>query len=545
MFNISNLLNTLDNAAKETLHEGEDPPISATSLRSAVKAPEQSTAIQSSASLSDIEVTNATDSNESATQIFPKVATKAVVQPTVAFVRSSSLDAKDNEIERLNSECLDLENQVAGLKTEVQEAWNSYQAAQERAAAREAELQEEVRAVQKAKKTDKQQMLTQLTTLGNDRDEALKAMRAAQAERQELADLVAADRAHQEERHSREAALLDELNEARAGSIQGVAGLRDELRAAVVLTETVRAEHASLMRQTQTRQAELEEANAELVQGIAQKQRELARVKSALEKGHANDSNSKEMDLLMQQVSESRRQLDDEIEKRQTAERRLLQVDIELKAMQLNWEDERESLESRCTEYTALVHSLEDRLRQNIGSDGTPMKSKVYGGTTADDTYVVVGMSGSPDTSGSNAQDEIRNLVSQVQQLSKQLLHKQSTINEIQAERSALQSRVYDLQARCTNAEKQLASLREADEEENIGDPEAHSAYEDDGSSTVSRNDGAYTSGYSTSTYGLQRRRPAGSTKVIAGLEKLGVHTGPQIATMVNSIDTWTLSSGK
>ena len=50
----------------------------------------------------------------------------------------------EREIERLNSECLELEEQVGSLKVEGQEAWTSYQRSQEKAAALEAELQEEI-----------------------------------------------------------------------------------------------------------------------------------------------------------------------------------------------------------------------------------------------------------------------------------------------------------------------------------------------------------------------------------------------------------------
>lgn len=51
------------------------------------------------------------------------------------------------EIEKLNEECLELEDQVQALKNEVKEAWGSYKTSQERAAIREAELQDELRQV--------------------------------------------------------------------------------------------------------------------------------------------------------------------------------------------------------------------------------------------------------------------------------------------------------------------------------------------------------------------------------------------------------------
>ena len=47
----------------------------------------------------------------------------------------------------MNEECLELEDQVQALKNEVKEAWGSYKTSQERAAVREAELQDELRQV--------------------------------------------------------------------------------------------------------------------------------------------------------------------------------------------------------------------------------------------------------------------------------------------------------------------------------------------------------------------------------------------------------------
>ena len=570
MFNITNLLNTLDNAAKETLHDdGSAPQMSATLLRSAVKeAPgvpgHVSGAGNGGGELASVEESDAealdSAARPSATELQQRPESKAVRATSVLAPSSSSSSSSsstsvvvDAEIERLNGECLELEEQAASLKTEVQEAWNTYQAAQEKAAAREAELQEEIRALQKAKKTDKQQMLAQLTTLDNDREEALRGMRAAQAERQEVLDMLENERSRGEDWLQREKELLSELSEARAGSIQGVQGLRDELRAAAALSDQLRSEHASLLRQSQKRQAELEEANAELVQGLADKQRELLRTKAALEAGGRDEASAREVESLQSQARVLGQQLEDEREKRVGLERRTKQVEYEHRAASLNWEDERSRLEARVSESAAALHALEEKLKGL--EQGTPLKPrapKVYGGGggDGDGAYVVVGAGsssspGSPGGSsggsgggaGDGAAEEIRNLVAQVQNLSKQLLSKQSAVNELQAERSALKSRLHDLQARCAASEKQLAALRDLEEDDFGADRERA----DEGVVVYGG-----SSGFGSSSYGLQQRRKAPqSTKVMADLEKLGVRTGPGIASVVDMIDMWTLGTGK
>lgn len=570
MFNITNLLNTLDNAAKERLHDdGSAPQMSATLLRSAVKeAPgvpgHVSGAGNGGGELASVEESDAealdSAARPSATELQQRPESKAVRATSVLAPSSSSSSSSssstsvvvDAEIERLNGECLELEEQAASLKTEVQEAWNTYQAAQEKAAAREAELQEEIRALQKAKKTDKQQMLAQLTTLDNDREEALRGMRAAQAERQEALDMLENERSRGEDWLQREKELLSELSEARAGSIQGVQGLRDELRAAAALSDQLRSEHASLLRQSQKRQAELEEANAELVQGLAEKQRELLRAKAALEAGGRDEASAREVESLQSQARLLGQQLEDEREKRVGLECRTKQVEYEHRAASLNWEDERSRLEARVSESATALRALEDKLKGL--EHGTPLKPrapKVYGGGDGDGAYVVVGAGsssspGSPGSSsggsgggggGDSAAEEIKNLVAQVQNLSKQLLSKQSAVNELQAERSALKSRLHDLQARCASSEKQLAALRDLEEDDFGADRDRA----DEGVVVYGG-----SSGFGSSSYGLQHRRKAPqSTKVMADLEKLGVRTGPGIASVVDKIDMWTLGTGK
>jgi peptidoglycan hydrolase CwlO-like protein len=41
-----------------------------------------------------------------------------------------SLKAKDKEIDRLNAECLELEDQVSALKKEVESVWKTYKSSQ-------------------------------------------------------------------------------------------------------------------------------------------------------------------------------------------------------------------------------------------------------------------------------------------------------------------------------------------------------------------------------------------------------------------------------
>jgi hypothetical protein len=140
-------------------------------------------------------------------------------------------------------------------------------------------------------------------------------------------------------------------------------------------------------------------------------------------------------------------------------------------------------------------------------------------------------------------QEEVDNYVAQVQTLTRQLLNKQGTVLELQAERSALKSRVADLQTKIAKNEIQLTALR---------DIEADDDYYDDNNSNSSSNYNTYESGNSNSIrLGLQKRgrtsndgEPSGH-KVISGLKQMGVNPNASVVRAVNYIDTWTLITGR
>jgi chromosome segregation ATPase len=119
------------------------------------------------------------------------------------------------EIEALNAECLELEDQIASLKKEVQDAWGSYKSAQEKAAVREAELQDEIRQLQRAKQTDKQSLLSQMGKVGEEVDEAVRQMRAMQAERDNLQSQMRTLMDEAAKWEAKEAALEGQLAEVR------------------------------------------------------------------------------------------------------------------------------------------------------------------------------------------------------------------------------------------------------------------------------------------------------------------------------------------
>lgn len=174
MFGLSNILDSLDSAAKDTLQEGSAP--SATWLRSQRKASNNSSLREQESDLklkdsrlnlnayAQRPVTDTVASGDEhalSTLALDEVAATPLAKPivrnnvrediisnSVVAIQAPGLVISENskivstmnkesvgrndsgssaEIERLNSECLELEDQVSALKIEVQSAWTAYQ----------------------------------------------------------------------------------------------------------------------------------------------------------------------------------------------------------------------------------------------------------------------------------------------------------------------------------------------------------------------------------------------------------------------------------
>eukprot|EP00596_Hydrurales_sp_CCMP1899_P008393 CAMPEP_0119050878 /NCGR_PEP_ID=MMETSP1177-20130426/72402_1 /TAXON_ID=2985 /ORGANISM="Ochromonas sp, Strain CCMP1899" /LENGTH=633 /DNA_ID=CAMNT_0007029821 /DNA_START=11 /DNA_END=1909 /DNA_ORIENTATION=- len=448
-----------------------------------------------------------------------------------------TLMKRNKEIEGLNGECLEFEDQVQALKREVQEAWGSYKSSQEKAAVREAELQDELRLVQKAKSTDKQSLLQQMGRVGEEVDGALKQMRQMQGERDALQNQLRTMMDSSAQWEAREAALEGQLKEARAGSVQGVQGLREEMREVTIASELMRGEHASLLRLSQVRQAELEQSNVELSIGVTERQREISRLKLMQEQGGREDSEAsvREVDGLRQQMTSLGGDLEAERQRLQQQEKRMRQQECEAKASTINWEDEKQRLQATVQSLEGQITVLEDN-RLKDKTNGRFNKRVIYNqedNSSPSSSSVVLILT---------EEEELRaDLTAQVQSLTKQMLKKQGDVLDLQAERAALKSMGQDLLARCSKAEQRLSSMRDLEGDEGEQNRiEGEGDYFDRGNSKGHYN---YDTPPSSSSrgMGLQQRKSTNiqNHKVMADLEKLGVRPNAGVARAVNMIDSW------
>lgn len=364
----------------------------------------------------------------------------------------------------MNRECLDFEEQTAALKLEVQEAWDNYKSAQERAAAVEAELQDEVRMIQKAKLAEKQQAVAQIAKLGEDVAEAVRQTQTAQTQRTEMQaklDVVLQENAQWQERLQ---SAQKELADARQGTVQGVAALREELRQMQLGAEQMRADHSALVRQYQHRQAELERENAELVLSVTKQEKELQALRHHASAnpgslGPSMSSENRDYYTLQEEVAVLSRNLETERDRSEDLDRKLKIAEREARAAQMNVDEERRRSTATIDALSAQVAELEAKLNarrlQPAGYMVSPDKTAA-GDQNGDGTAAESGPGSPlrPSHSGFTLHDyeqavkEAQEQRAQSQNLSKLLLKKQANVLELQAERSALKSRLIDMQTR-------------------------------------------------------------------------------------------------
>jgi len=500
------MLNSIDNAAKETL---EEPKESAKSIRMKRKNETSSSdslhetvdneiedkskgAIEATAGSTASLTHLAGDEHDSAP---PSDSGKAPISKDAR----QQLIKKNKEIERLNAECLDLEGQIEHLKGEVVEAWEAYKTAQEKAAAREEELQDEIKEIERAKSTDRQAVTSRLTELESTvaaRDALIETLKG---EVGTLRSRVTTLDNLQKEWSVREATLLEDLQEARLNSSQNMKGVREELRAAELSAETLRTEHAAWMRQAHRRQEELEKANSELTETIMQREREIMRLQNLSGTSEGDEELVREVEMYRRQVDTLSTELSDLKNEHDTTLRRLKQTQSELETSTRTWETERSKLIERCANATSAA-----------ASSPSPVKQR----------------SSIASSEADSATETIAQLETQVRNLGQQLLKKQDAMQELLSERAGLKVRLQDAQRRCTRAEEQLAST--LDEYSSLSLSQSSNSHDIE--------DGVRRRGH----------KPSGEKgKVITEFERIGVKAGPNVVRAVDMIDTWTLVTGR
>eukprot|EP01041_Mallomonas_annulata_P003463 gene3463-6889_t len=556
----SNVLSSIDNAAKETL---EEPKVSATAIRSkrrmnepsiqtdsqevsdSTNLPSSEDVTGSNNSIIDINVESTISDGlpvrNRGTAAVENVVKEITIKNDTNHETKKKIIAKEKEIERLNGECLELEDKCDALKREVEEAWITYKTSQEKSAAREQELQDEIRQLQKAKQTDKQQSLSHFQKLGEDAEDALKQLRTVQQEKEAIATQLRQLLESSAEWQARELSLQAEVLEVRSTSQQAISSVREELRVAETAMSELRNQHAQLMRHSHSRQTELERDNAELTASITDKAREIQRLQRLLGSEGREPGHGRETDGLRQQLDTTLSELDEERERVVQWEKRVRTLDCEYRAAQIMWDDERQQHANTLQLMTTQISDLQSRLQEEEAARALCQRERT-------------GAAGPLGAHSPAPKDPVVVLEQQVGNLSQQLLRRQGLVENLQAERASLKVRLNDMHIRCERLEKQLVR-QDDDEDGDNGDDDV-----EEGKSLMTSSSQIPTSLQDTTEYNrsnedsgvggdrLNRRRrlaSAPSSKMISEFERIGVKPNVHVAQAVTMIDTWTLLTGR
>lgn len=361
----------------------------------------------------------------------------------------------------------------------MREAWDNYKVAQDRAAFREAELQDEMKALQKAKLQEKQQMVAQLAKMSEEVAGSVKQVQAAQQERDAVQLQLEAVEEDLRGWRGKVQQLEQELLDARNHTVQGVQTLREELQQALASADQMRRDHAAVTRASQQRQAELEKENLELATSLSEKQKEVNRLlglsgsaskDSAAGGGGGGGGGGGDYVSMQQELILISRKLEDETERADSCEQRARLLECEVRAQQLTAEEDRRRAAALAEQLSSQVASLEEKLRQQqetsrrLRYSSVPISSwpsALSSDPPRRDEEIDRAEDGQVRVSGAEGvqeelsleeyrrmEKELAETKAQSQNISKLLLKKQGSLLEVQAEKAALKSRLADAEAR-------------------------------------------------------------------------------------------------
>ena len=186
----------------------------------------------------------------------------------------------------------------------MREAWEAYKLSQEKAAIREADYQEDMSQLERAKNSDKEGMALHVKTMEKELESLRSENSTIRSEHERVVKLLHGIQEESKEWMSKKAHLESSLEIAQANSNQSLEGLREELRIKDSYIETLQSEHSKVMRNAHQRYDDLEQSYADLTTTLMAKEREVTRLTQQQQLTHDQDGSLQaEVSKLQLQVS--------------------------------------------------------------------------------------------------------------------------------------------------------------------------------------------------------------------------------------------------
>ena len=331
------------------------------------------------------------------------------------------------------------------------------------------DIQNDMKLIEKSKNSDKQSYIIQFNKLNNDIINNNIIIDNYNNEKMKYENIILNIQKENQNLIENNEKLKKELLDINNNKISNIYSLHDEIKQKEFITEQIRNDYNIIIKQYQTRQDNLEVENSELINSVTLQQKEIQKLQNLIDNNSNNNIdniNNNNYNNIQYELITLTEKYNLEIEKSEELNRKIQNLIYEKEKNEINNNEEKQRNQQIINNLTLKMNELENKLNNtktikiknyssnsgflfsssdnnnNIESSSEHHQEDNNNNTT---TPIILEISQEEyDQMGRDLQEHRL----QSQNLSKLLLKKQSTVLELQAERSALKSRLIDMQTR-------------------------------------------------------------------------------------------------
>lgn len=327
------------------------------------------------------------------------------------------------------------------------------------------DIQNDMKLIEKSKNSDKQSYIVQFNKLNNDIINNNIIIDNYNNEKIKYENIILNIQKENQNLIENNEKLKKELLDINNNKISNIYSLHDEIKQKEFITEQIRNDYNIIIKQYQTRQENLEVENSELINSVTLQQKEIQKLQNLIDNNSNNNIdniNNNNYNNIQYELITLTEKYNLEIEKSEELNRKIQNLIYEKEKNEINNNEEKQRNQQIINNLTLKMNELENKLNNN-----KTIKIKNYSSNSG---FLFSSNNNNIESSSEHHQDDNNNNTTtileisqeeydqmgrdlqehrlQSQNLSKLLLKKQSTVLELQAERSALKSRLIDMQTR-------------------------------------------------------------------------------------------------
>ena len=329
------------------------------------------------------------------------------------------------------------------------------------------DIQNDMKLIEKSKNSDKQSYIIQFNKLNNDIINNNIIIDNYNNEKMKYENIILNIQKENQNLIENNEKLKKELLDINNNKISNIYSLHDEIKQKEFITEQIRNDYNIIIKQYQTRQDNLEVENSELINSVTLQQKEIQKLQNLIDNNSNNNIdniNNNNYNNIQYELITLTEKYNIEIEKSEELNRKIQNLIYEKEKNEINNNEEKQRNQQIINNLTLKMNELENKLNNtktikiknyssNSGflfsssdnNNNIESSSEHHQEDNNNNTTTILEISQEEyDQMGRDLQEHRL----QSQNLSNLLLKKQSTVLELQAERSALKSRLIDMQTR-------------------------------------------------------------------------------------------------